>query len=156
MLTKKVWERIQKIAILKSFRAHFEANAKKVWERLPMRSRSTTLLGLANNSVKKVCANPLFYLRTRAYQILNILTKFNDVIFQCLRCHSCQFKSQKFSSFFDVLLCPPTLKTVLPPMRRLPVRQVFRTWMKALLHCGYKYLLNLLISLVVTYKTKLS
>jgi len=37
-------------------------------------------------------------------------------------------------------------------MRRLPVKQMFRTWMKTLLHCGYKYRLNLLVTLVVTYK----
>jgi len=33
-------------------------------------------------------------------------------------------------------------------MRRLPVKQMFCTWMKTLLHCGYKYLLNLLVTLV--------
>ena len=33
-------------------------------------------------------------------------------------------------------------------MRRLHVKQMFRTWMKALLHCGYKYLLNVLVTLV--------
>jgi len=26
------------------------------------------------------------------------------------------------------------------------------TWMKTLLHCGFKYLFNLLVTLVVTYK----
>jgi len=35
-----------------------------------------------------------------------------------------------------VHLFPPTLKIVLPPMRRLPVKQMFRAWMKTLLHCG--------------------
>jgi len=65
-----------------------------------------------------------------------MLTKVNDVIVQCLWRHSCQFKSQKFSSFL------------------LPVKQMFRTWMKTLLHCGYKYLLNLLVTLVVTYSKK--
>jgi len=39
-------------------------------------------------------------------------------------------------------------------MRGLPVKQLFRTWMITLLHCGYKYLLNLLVTLVVTYKKK--
>jgi len=39
-------------------------------------------------------------------------------------------------------------------MRRLPVKQMFRTWMKTLLLCGYKYLLNLLATLVVTYNEK--
>jgi len=37
-------------------------------------------------------------------------------------------------------------------MRRLPVKQMFRTWVKTLLHCGYKYLLNWLVTFVVTYK----
>jgi len=37
-------------------------------------------------------------------------------------------------------------------MRRLPLKQMFRTGMKTLLHCGYKYLLNLLVTLVVAYK----
>jgi len=39
-------------------------------------------------------------------------------------------------------------------MRRLPVKQMFRTWMKTLLHCGggYKHLMNLLVTLVVAYK----
>jgi len=59
-----------------------------------------------------------------------------------------------------VHLCPPTLKMVPPPMRRLPVKQMFRTWLlvkkmfshlKTLLYCGYKYLLNLLVTLVMTY-----
>jgi len=45
-----------------------------------------------------------------------MLTEANDVIFQCLWRHSCQFKSQKFSMFFDLHLCPPTLKKVPPPM----------------------------------------
>jgi len=63
-----------------------------------------------------------------------------------------KFKSQKFSSFFYLHLCPQTLKIVPPPMRRLPVKQMFRTWMKTLLHCGYKCLLNLLVTLVVAYK----
>jgi len=57
----------------------------------------------------------------------------------------------KIFQFFYVPLCPPTLKIVPPPMRRLPVKQMFRTWMKTLLHCGYKYILNLLDTLV-TYK----
>ena len=35
----------------------------------------------------------------------------------------CQFKSKNFSSFFDVHLCPPSLKTVPPPRRRLPVKR---------------------------------
>jgi len=39
-------------------------------------------------------------------------------------------------------------------MRRLRVKQMYRTWMKALLHCGYKNLLNLLVTLVMTYKKK--
>jgi len=39
-------------------------------------------------------------------------------------------------------------------MRRLRVKQMLRTWMNALRHCGYKYLLNLLVTLVVTYKKK--
>jgi len=64
-----------------------------------------------------------------------MLTKVNDIKFQCLWCHSCQFRSQKLSSFFDVRLCRPTLKLVPPPMRRLTVKQMFRTWMKTLLHC---------------------
>jgi len=81
-----------------------------------------------------------------------MLTKVNDVIFQCLWCHSCQFKLQIFSSFFDVHLWPPTLKIVAPPMRRPPIKQMFRTWVKTLLHCGYQYLLNWLVTLVVTYK----
>jgi len=51
-----------------------------------------------------------------------------------------------------VHLCPTTLKIVPPPMRRLPVKQMFRTWMKTLLHYGYKYLLNLLVTFVVAYK----
>jgi len=34
----------------------------------------------------------------------------------------------------------------------LPVKQMFRTWMKTLLHCGYKYLLNWLVTFVVAYK----
>jgi len=50
-----------------------------------------------------------------------------------------------------VHLCPPTLKIVPPPMRRLHVKQMFQTWIKTLLHCGYKYLLDLLVTLVVTY-----
>jgi len=29
---------------------------------------------------------------------------------------------------------------------------MFRTWMKTLLHRGYQYLLNVLVTLVVTYK----
>jgi len=37
-------------------------------------------------------------------------------------------------------------------MHRLPVKQMFHTGMKTLLHSGYKYLLNLLVTLVVTYK----
>jgi len=37
-------------------------------------------------------------------------------------------------------------------MRRLRIKQMFRTWVKTLLHCGYKYLLNLLATLVMTYK----
>ena len=49
-------------------------------------------------------------------------------------------------------LVPPTLKIIPPPMRRLPVKQMFRTWMKTLLHCGYRYLLHLLVTLVVAYK----
>jgi len=60
--------------------------------------------------------------------------------------------NHKFSSFFDVHLCAPILKIVPPPMRRLPVKEMFRTGMKTLLHCGYKYLLNLLVNLVVAYK----
>jgi len=83
-----------------------------------------------------------------------MLTKVNDVIVQCLWRHSSQFKSQKCFTFFDVHLFPPTLKIVPPPMRRLPVKQMFHTWMKTLLHCGYKYLLNLLVTLVVTYNKK--
>ena len=59
---------------------------------------------------------------------------------------------KKLSSFFDVHLCPSTLKIVPPPMRRLPVKQMFRNRMKTLLHCGYKYLLNLLVTLDVTYR----
>jgi len=47
---------------------------------------------------------------------------------------------------------PPTVKVVPPLMRRLHAQQMFRTWMKTLLHCWYKYLLNLLVALVVTYK----
>jgi len=78
-----------------------------------------------------------------------MLTKVNNIKFQYL-CHSCQFKSQKFSSFFDVHLCP--LKIIPPPMRKLPVKQMFRTWMKTLLHCGYKYLLNWLVTPVEAYK----
>jgi len=40
-------------------------------------------------------------------------------------------------------------------MRRRPVKQMFRTWMKTLLlHYGYKYLFNLLVALVVTYNKK--
>jgi len=39
--------------------------------------------------------------------------------------------------FFYVHLCSPTLKIVPPPMRWLPVEQMFRTWMKTLLHCGH-------------------
>jgi len=63
-----------------------------------------------------------------------------------------QFKSQKLSSFYDVHLYPTSVKIVPPHMRRLPVKQTFRTWMKTLLHCSYKYLLNLLVTLVVAYK----
>jgi len=33
--------------------------------------------------------------------------------------------------------------------------QKFRTLMKTLLHCGYEYLLNLLVTLVVAYKKSL-
>jgi len=65
-----------------------------------------------------------------------MLTKVSDVIFQCLWSHNCRFKSQKFSSVFDAHLCPPTLKIVPAPMPWLPVQQMFRTWMKTLLHCG--------------------
>jgi len=39
-----------------------------------------------------------------------MVTKVIDVIFQCLWCHSCQFKLQKLSSFFDVHLFPPLRK----------------------------------------------
>jgi len=81
-----------------------------------------------------------------------MLTKVNDVIFQWMWHHSCQFQSQKFSSFFYVHLCPPNLKIVPPPMCRLPVKQMFHTGMKTLLHSGYKYLLNLLVTLVMIYK----
>ena len=45
-------------------------------------------------------------------------------------------QTQIFYSCFDVHLWPPTLKILSPPMRRLPVKQMFRTWMKTLLHCG--------------------
>jgi len=51
-----------------------------------------------------------------------------------------------------VNLCRLILKIVAQPIRRLPVKQMFRTWMKTLLHCGYEYLLNLLVTLVVTFK----
>jgi len=36
-------------------------------------------------------------------------------------------------------------------MRTPPIKQMFRTWVKTLLHCGYKYLLNRVVTLVVTY-----
>jgi len=55
--------------------------------------------------------------------------------------------------FFDVPLYPPTLKLVLPRMRRLLLKKMFSTWMKTLLNCGYEYVLNLLVTLAVTYKT---
>jgi len=45
-----------------------------------------------------------------------MLKKVNDVIFQSLWRHSCQFKPQNFSTFFWLGLVPPTLKKVLPPM----------------------------------------
>jgi len=51
-------------------------------------------------------------------------------------------------------LCFPTLKIVPPQTRRLLVKQMIHTWTKTLLHFGYKYLLNLLVTLVVTYKAK--
>jgi len=53
---------------------------------------------------------------------------------------------------FLTCACACHLKIVPPPMRRLHIKQMFRTWMKTLLHCGYKYLLNVLVTLVVTYK----
>jgi len=71
---------------------------------------------------------------------LNMLTKVNDVISNVQIFLMCTFS--------------PTLKRVLLPMCRLRVKQMLRTWMKALLHCGYKYLLNLLVTLVMTYKNK--
>jgi len=37
-------------------------------------------------------------------------------------------------------------------MHRLRVKQIFRTWVKALLYCGYKYRLNLLVTLVIYKK----
>jgi len=51
-----------------------------------------------------------------------------------------------------VHLFPPTIVPL--PMRRVRVNQMFRTWMEALLHFGYKYLLNLLVTLILTYKKK--
>jgi len=39
-------------------------------------------------------------------------------------------------------------------MRSLPVKQMFRTWMKTLLQGGYKHLLKLLVTLVVTFEKK--
>jgi len=45
-----------------------------------------------------------------------MLKKLNDVIFQCLWRHSCQFKVQNFSKFFWLGLVLPTLKKVPPPM----------------------------------------
>jgi len=54
--------------------------------------------------------------------------------------------------FLTCTCAPTTLKIVPLPMRRLPIKQMFRTWVKTLLHCGYKYLLNWLVTFVVTYK----
>jgi len=71
---------------------------------------------------------------------LNMLTKVNDVILNVLIFLTCTF--------------PPTLKRVPLPMCRLRVKQMLRTWMKALLRCEYKYLLTFLVTLVVTYKKK--
>ena len=36
-----------------------------------------------------------------------MLTKVNDVMFQCLWRHSCQFKLQKFSIVFLMCTCAP-------------------------------------------------
>jgi len=46
--------------------------------------------------------------------------------------------------FLTCACSPTTLKIVPPPMRKLPVKQMFRTWMKTLLYCVNKYLFNLL------------
>jgi len=40
----------------------------------------------------------------------------NDVIFQCLSRHSCQFKPQKCPIVFQRALVPTNLKKVPPPM----------------------------------------
>jgi len=52
-----------------------------------------------------------------------MLTKVNDVLFQCLWGHSCQFKPQKFSIFFWLTLLPRLWKRFCPhaPISRLPV-----------------------------------
>jgi len=58
-------------------------------------------------------------------------------------------------NFLVSLTCtcsPSTVKVVPPLMRRLHAKKMFRTWMKTLLHCWYKYLSNLLVTLVVTHK----
>ena len=40
----------------------------------------------------------------------------NDIIFQCMWRHSCLFNHKNLWSFFDVHLCPPTLKSAPRPM----------------------------------------
>jgi len=66
---------------------------------------------------------------------------------------SCLFAQEFFCYLYSYFVSHwPTVKVVPPLMRRLHAKQMFRTWMKTLLHCWYKYLLNLLVTLVVTYK----
>ena len=45
----------------------------------------------------------------------------NDVMFQCLWRHSCQFKRQKFCIIFWRALVPPTLIKVPPPMQFMKI-----------------------------------
>ena len=59
--------------------------------------------------------------------------------------------AKKFLVFLTCT-CACHFKIFPPSMRRLHVKQMFSTWMKTLLHRGYKYLLNVLVTLVVTYK----